>query len=381
MSSFVRSFIPATVALAVAIGSAAAQEKQLKLSSGFPPGAVPPLAYQTVADWLAANSDFRAEVFSLSLLSLQETAAGIRDGITDAGYVLTPYAPAEFSEMNLAADMSMLVASGTDVPNMAMSAAVLEYVLLNCPECLEEFATQNQLFLASGASTAYSLVCREPIATLADVQGKAIRVGAPVFGRWVEKFGGTKASIPGSEMFEALSQGVVQCTMVGTPDVVNFQLQDVIKGVMVGAPGGVYAGTASMNVNLDLWRGLTDDQRKTLLQAGALMTAEVNAGYNRQAVDAEELIRSKGIALTPATDEFIAATREFIDEDLATIEQQFTSLYGVADVATKMETISALVEKWKEKLQGVDPTDGETYRALIWDEIYAKVDPAAYGMN
>lgn len=381
MSSLVRSLIPAVMALAVVTGTAAAQEKQIKLSSGFPPDGVPPIAYQAVADWLAANSNFKAEVFSLSLLSLQETAAGIRDGITDAGYVLTPYAPAEFSETNLASDMSLLVASGTDVPNMAMSAAMVEYVVLNCPECLDEFETQNQVFLASGASSSYSLVCREPVTSLADIKGKSIRVGAPVFGRWVEKFGGTKASIPGSEMFEALSQGVVQCTMVSTPDVTGFQLLDVVKAVMIGAPGGVYSGTASMNINLDLWRGLSDDERKTLLQAGSLMTAEVNAGYNRQAIEAEEEIRNKGITLSSATEEFITATNEFINEDLKTIEQQFTSLYGVNDVPEKMKTITALVEKWKEKVQGIDPTDGETYRALIWDEIYSKIDPATYGMN
>lgn len=381
MSSLVRSLVPAVMALAFAAGGAAAQEKPIKLSSGFPPGSVPPIAYQTVAEWLAANSDFRAEVFSMSLLSLQETAAGIRDGITDAGYVLTSYAPAEFSEMNLAADMSMVVAGGTDVPNMAMSAAVLEYVLLNCPECQEEFATQNQVFIAAGASPAYSLVCAKPIATLADVKGKVIRVGAPVFGRWVERFGGIKASIPGSEQFEALSQGVIDCSMTSTPDVVSFRLIDVAKSVMVGAPGGVYAGAATMNVNLDLWRGLSDEERKTLLEAGSLMTAEVNVVYNRQAIEAEEAIPARGIELSAATDEFIAATKEFVQEDFKTIEQQFTSLYGVADVTAKMETISALVEKWKEKLQGVDPTDSETFRTLIWNEIYAKIDPATYGIN
>ncbi|SMH30884.1 TRAP transporter substrate-binding protein DctP [Mesorhizobium australicum] len=377
-----RIAITSTLALMTALTtSAMAQDKPLKLSSGFPPVAVPPIAYKTVAEWLAASSAFKAEVFSMTLLSLQETSAGIRDGITDVGYVLTPYSPAEFSEMNLAADMSMLVTTGTQAPNMAMSGAIVEYVTLNCPDCQDEFTAQNQVFLGGGASTAYSLVCKDPINTIAEIRGKSIRVGAPVFGRWVEKFGGTKASIPGSEMFEALSQGVVQCTMVGTPDVVNFQLQDVVKSIMVGAPGGVFGGTASMNVNLDLWRSLTDEERRTLIQAGSLMTAEVNAGYNRQAVDAEKSIRDKGIAMVNATDEFVAATNDFVREDMKTIRQQFTSLYGVNDVAKKMATITTLVDKWKVKLEGVDPTDGEAYRKLLWKEIYSKLDPATYGMK
>src|SRR5690606_10493689 len=98
-----------------------------------------------------------------------------------------------------------------------------------------------------------------------------------------------------------------------------------------------------------------------------------------QAIEAEATMRSKGVELTEATPEFIAATEAFVNEDLKTIEEQFTSLYGVENVPQKMETIAALVEKWKGKLEGVDAINGETYRKLLWDEIYSKVNPAAYG--
>ncbi|MDO9527413.1 MAG: hypothetical protein Q7J57_18050 [Gemmobacter sp.] len=47
------------------------------------------------------------------LLSFTEESAGIRDGITDAGYVLTPYFRAEYSKMNMVLDMTLLVSQGT----------------------------------------------------------------------------------------------------------------------------------------------------------------------------------------------------------------------------------------------------------------------------
>jgi TRAP-type transport system periplasmic protein len=365
------------------IGVTPSYAKSMTVSSGFPPIAVPPKAHKAVADWLAKNSDIKLQVFAMTLLSLQETSAGIRDGVVDMGYVLTPYFSAEYAETNLAADMSLLSTAGTPTkaPGLVMAAAITEYVMLNCTECQAQYKAQNQLWLAGGSSTEYSLACREPISGPDKLRGKSIRVGAPVFGRWVEFLGGTQANFPGSEQYEALSQGVVACTMVGTPDVVNFQLQDVVKDIQMGVPGGVFAGAGSLNLNLNTWKGLTPEQRKVMLQAGALSTAETAVGYVRQAVTAEVKAKESGVALTPASEAFKAKTAEFIAGDMKTIETQFTTAYRLQNVSAKMETIKGLVEKWKAKVNLIDPSDSEAYRKLLWDEIYAKVDADTYGMN
>lgn len=371
------------LAIALGLGTAMvtpalAEGRKISFSSGFPEFAAPPQAYKAVAAWLA-DKGFDAEVHSMSLLSFTETPAGIRDGIADAGYVLTPYFPAEFSETNMAADMALLVSSGTDAPALAMTGAMSEYILLNCPDCVAEYEAQNQLYLSGGASTEYSLVCTKPITTVADLKGLSVRSGASVFGRWVEHFGGTKVSIPGSEMYEALSQKVVDCTMVSMPDVRNFQLMDVATDMTVNAPGGVFAGTASMDINLDLWRELSDAERATMLQAAALMTANVAVIYHRQSIEAEEVVKAAGVKVVRASDEIAAATKAFVEADLKTIEKQFTELYGVQNAPAKIEIVKGLIEKWKGLVATIDPTDVEAYTKLLTDQIYAKVDLATYG--
>lgn len=380
MKSYVSGALSLAIVLAGA-GSLAAEERQLKFSSGFPESAAPPQAYAKVADWLEANSDISADVFSMSLLSFTETPAGIRDGITDAGYVLTPYFPAEFSETNMVADMALLVSTGTDAPALAMAGAITEYVMLNCGDCIDEYDAQNQVFLASGASTEYSLVCTKPVNTLADLKGLSVRSGASVFGRWIEHFGGTKVSIPGSEMYEALSQKVVDCTMVAMPDVVNFQLMDVASDMTVNAPGGVFAGTASMNLNRDLWQDMSVEERKTMLEAGARMTAGVAVIYHNSAIEAEPKVKEAGVNVVRVSDEISEATQEFIKADMATIEQQFRELYNVEDAASKIEIMTGLVDKWKNLVAGIDPTSEDEYRELLMTEVYSKVDPETYGVE
>lgn len=367
----------------IVAGASLAGAQSFTISSGFPPGTTPPIAHQKLADYLAANSDMKAEVFAMTLLNLQETAPGIRDGIVDMGYVLTPYYPAEFAHANLAGDMTMLATSGTPTaaPGLVMAGAFAEYVTLNCAECVQEFSAQNQVFLAGGSSSATTLSCTRPIEKVADLRNVKFRVGGVNFGRWAENFGGIKVSIPGSEMFEALSQGVVDCSMIASPDIANWQLFEVVSHVIRGIPGGVFAGVGSNNINLDTWRGLSTEQRETLLRGAALVTSAVSVGYHNAAIVAEQAARDKGLSVTDASEELMAASAEFAKKDMAVIGEQFARIYGLKDIETRMATISGLVESWKAAVAQIDPTSEEAYSTLLWDRVYSKVDPAAYAMN
>ena len=364
-------------------GAAQAQDRTLKLSSGIPPNGVVHDAHKAVADYIAAESDLGVEVFALTLLNLAETGPGVRDGIADMGYVVMPYHLAEYANTNLAADMAMLATSGTptDAPGLVMSSALAEYVMLECPECVAEFATQNQLFLGGGASTDYNLICARPVRVPADLEGLKVRVGAGVFGRWAENAGAVKISVSGNETYDALAQGVVDCTVTSLAELINFQLFDVVKHVTIGVPGGVFGGIGSVNTNLDTWRGLSDEQRKVLLDAGALATAEVGIGYIRQSREAADQMAGHGIERIEASDDLRAATEEFVIADSAAIAKEFADLYGVSDVEAKMDRIAALIEKWKGLYAGVDVEDVEAVAALIRDNIHARIDVAQYGMN
>jgi TRAP-type transport system periplasmic protein len=380
---YAKSIVGGLAAIALISGSSIAQARSLTLTSGFPPGSIPPVAHQALADWLAENSDLEVQVFSMTLLSLPETSSGLRDGVADMGYLLTQYYPAEYAHSNLAADMTMLSTIGTptEAPGIVMSAAFAEYVLFNCPECVEEFANQNQLYLGSGASSAYALMCTSPIETAEDLRGKSLRVGGGNFGRWAEHFGATRVTMPGAEMYEALSQGVVDCSTLSTPELINWQLFDVVKHVITGVPGGVYGGVASNNINLDTWRSLTDEQRAVLMQGAARVTAGVAVGYQVEAQKAEEETRSRGIPIGPAPEELQSASDAFIEADMASIAEEFRTTYGIDDVDAKMTTVRELVDKWKGLLADVDETDMEAVSTVLWDELYSKVDLASYGQE
>lgn len=75
--------------------------------------------------------------------------------MTDMGVVLTPYFPASYAHTNMVAEVSMsteLMDGGSDQAGLVYTGAMSEFIFLNCAECRNEFAAQNQLFLGSAAT-------------------------------------------------------------------------------------------------------------------------------------------------------------------------------------------------------------------------------------
>ena len=376
------TFTKAAIAGLLALTALPASAQQLSYASGFPPGGPVNEGLKDFVADVAANSDLSIKLFELSLLDLKETPAGIRDGVADMGYVLMPYFPAEFAEANLAADLSMLSTSGEKGADaaLAMAGALTEYAMLHCDDCQAQFAQENQVYLGSASTPDYVLLCTDPVHSLDDLKGKTFRAGASNFGRWAEHFGGTKVSIPGNEIYEAMSQGVVDCTMISAPELLNLQLIDVTKHITVGMPGGVFAGSGAANINRDTWADLGTEQREFLLKAAARNVAQVTIRYNDAAREALDASREKGIEIFEPTPEMLDASAAFVDEDVNVIAKQFSDTYGLQNVDAKMATIRELVGKWKKLGDGLEQ-DVDGFAKVLWTEVFSKVDPETYGLN
>lgn len=375
-----KKYMALVAALAVMPALASAQE--LNWASGWPPGGFIPNAVDKAAASISEQTEFKVKHFPLSLLSFNEAASGVRDGVADIAYVLMPYFPAEFSQTNLASDLTMLATSGTltKTPGLAMVGALLEYVMLNCPECQDEFAAQNQVFLAGGATTEYRTQCDRVVSTKADMAGLKIRNGAANFGRFVEQLGAVKVAISGGEIYEAISSNAIDCAMVALPELLSLQLVEVMKAITMGAPGGVFAGTGSANVNMDVWRDMSPQDRAVFLRAGAQLTADISVGYISNEIEAMAKAKEAGIQFVDAGPDLVEFTNEFVKQDMLTIAEQYRSTYKISDVDAKIETISGLIEKWKGLSQPFE-TDADGFAELLWTEVYSKIDTSSYGIQ
>lgn len=370
--------LAAAALVALHTAPAEAQSRELRYAYGRAPTTAPFDQLVEFADELTA-AGIPTKVYPLSLTKLSETSNGVRDGLADIGWIVIPYNPAEYSEAILISNLSVL-AGGGPAASAAMNGATLEYTLLNCPECIAQFVAQNQVYLVGSASPPYALGCTSRIETAEDLAGKRLRAGAGYYRRWAEAFGATPVSMSGDETFEALSQGVIDCTTQAVADIYGSSYLEVIDSITTGVPGAPYSSLGAANMNIGVWRGLSGERRAAVLKASARLSATTVVAFGAlDAVGLEEAKKAKVEIVTPAP-ALLEASAVFAEKDIAAVEAEMRDKYGVQDVAAKIATARALIEKWTALTEGLGD-DAEALEKLYWDEVYSKLDPATYAMN
>lgn len=359
------------------VSSASAMD--LTLATGVAPGSVG-VGYEAFKTYLEENGDFKTTTYGIELFDLKQTAPAVRDGSVDVGHVSMPLFPAEFSETNLVGDLTLLANIGEAPVSIGalIGAAMTEYVLLNCKDCWQQNLRQNQVYLGTGTGTQWGLLCTKPIRNADDIKGTNFKATAGVFRRWVEHFGGTGMAINPAETFEALSQGIIDCTVNAIPEMSNYSLFGAVKTINDTVPGGTYGGVALTNVNLDVWRSLSVEQRQVFLGAAARAAAAISVDYYRIQTRDLEQAKAQGIIIDAADESLVKATIGFIEQDVPNTMKIYTDTYKLGNVEQKVEIFRGLVEKWKKLTNEIDPLDVDALAGLYNQEIYSKLDVANY---
>jgi TRAP-type transport system periplasmic protein len=378
------SFAAAAVAfgMASAIAAPATAQESLNFAYGYPESSAIGIG---VADYKKAveersNGSLSVTGFPMSLLSLSETSPGVRDGLADVGFVLTPYLPAEYSTNLFLHELNLLITlaeNPTGKEPLAYTGAMLEYTFNHCPECLDEYSAQNQVYTGGGVTPLYNLLCKDvQITTVEDLAGKRLRAGGAGFVRFAEKFGAQGVRLPVNEVYEGLDQGILDCAMNSAPELTNYNLHEVVTDITLAVPGGAFAGVSSANINADRWKSLTNEQREALLYGGAQMTSSTTWGFYSDDAVAIQNAKDKGINILEPDAELAAAVKEFAREDLAIVSDLFRDTYGVARANEITAEFTPILEKWYGLVADIDSKEALT--ELYWNEVISKVDPATY---
>lgn len=372
----------AAVAAAAMASAATAQTAELNYSVGFGPASLFSQSAEAYAEYVGRISDgaVSVRVFPLSLVSLPEMGPGIRDGLTDIGFMAAPYYPAEFAHTNFLADNSVLLL--LDEPSgregAAFAGAISEFIMTQCPECLEEYRRQNHVYMGHISTSPYYSLCKPEVATLADVPGKRFRTGSAAYQRMAEHFGGVAVQMPASDAYEALNQGVLDCVWLAASDLTNVRLIEIVENVTLRFPGNVYGGTVAGNINRDTWARLNEAQREALLRGTAFLSAHMTWSYYLGEAENLEMAREQGIAILEPDAEMIEAIRSFVRGDLEVINDLYSRNFGLTRGAEMTEAFHATLRRWNELVAEVETI--EDLADLCWTEVYSKVDPDTHGV-
>lgn len=360
----------------------AASAETLKYAFGYPAASTVGIAAEDYAAAIKERSGGSLTVrnFPMSLLSLVETGPGLRDGMADIGYVVAAFTPKDFPRYMLMQDMQLMVnlQKPRGKESVAYAGAVIEYTLTKCPKCLSEFQGQNQVYMGGATSSLNMALCTKPVRTMEELKGMKIRVSHAVVSRLFTELGATPVSFPANESYEALSQGVADCTQLSMPELTNMSLADVVKSVTVDLPGGLSSNVAVNNMNLDSWRKLNDEQRGAMLWGASQISADITWGYYADAITNEKLAKDRNIQLVHGDEAVMEKMRDFARKDLPGTLASYKTTYGVEDSETIATEFQAMYAKWLDLVDPVETRD--QLRELFWNQMFKNVDPKTYGM-
>lgn len=362
----------ATLALAgtMTLGLMPAQADMIRATSGFGPAHV--LATDVYPEFSARLSEFTDGEWEIrdtpsGLVAPNEMSAALRDGVTEMGTLLMPYFPAEFPEAALPSELSVLGSN-----NLVISSAVTEYIA-TCDECLAEFRQNGQVYLGTDATPPYNLLTTKPVRSVEDLKGLRIRTGAPIYANFVAELGGEATPIPSSELFESLSQGVIDGTFSGNHEIIANRLGDVVKYV-TQTEEGVFNGAADATLSQLLWFRMSPEVREAMARAAQYGTVKGLYAFLRDAEKARDVDDIEFIAM----DDSLKAAKEAFNEAHVARAAEILEGRGVTNAQAKVDRYKALIEKWEGLV-----TPGMPYEELAelrYQEIFAGKDMNQYGM-
>jgi TRAP-type C4-dicarboxylate transport system substrate-binding protein len=362
-----KTWMMAGIAASLLVGGSAVA-KEWKINSWQPPRSIEGRMLEDLAKDLAkaTNGSLTAKVFAGGqLFGAGAALSGIRDGAVDAGWIVpTLHAP----ELKHTIVIQNLLPY-THHPYAAAAAAV-ETIMVNCPECKDDWTKQNTVYTGGHGATSWNVMCTGQVTTLDDLKGKKIRVTGQSATRLVRALGMVAVNMTPPEMAPALQGGQIDCVVGYKAWLVDYGMLDSVKTV-IDFPLGTYAGLGLLVTNKKSFDAMSAAERKALFDLMPKYIARGVTNYFEQDKSAEDAAKAKGVKFIKAPADFVAAVEKYRASDLPNIANDLKSL-GVADPDKLIKNHLAVLEKWVKLVEGTKG-DMKAYEALIQKEIYAKV--------
>jgi|TARA_R110002094_G_scaffold205551_3_gene176365 TRAP-type C4-dicarboxylate transport system substrate-binding protein len=367
MISKMQTMLMAIALLVLSSGMGVAKE----LSYGIMVTSTNPLVtygFQPFADAVrkASNDDINFTLHTGgSLVGAKTSLSGVRQGLVDAALVAPSYVPSELPKYNIFADLTPL---GED-PYVMMAAAT-ETVFFDCDECLDEFKQNRIVPFGVMAATPYYLMCKETASTLDELQGRKVMASNPSFSGWLNEIGMVAISLPGTEIYDALERGQVDCifSVLGWMD--SYSLSGLVK-VVFDLPMGLSASSQPLVMNQRSWDRLSENEKSIIYAEASGLIVNTTRSYVESGKRAWKNAEEKGVKWVETPEVFVSVYEKYRDSAIqksvdAAVKNGLTDAQAVADALKRN------VAKWTEILAPLEG-DPEKIRQAVTEGIYARL--------
>ncbi|RDB42086.1 ABC transporter substrate-binding protein [Halomonas sp. DQ26W] len=179
----------------------------------------------------------------------------------------------------------------------------------------EIYGDYNMVYLPYGITNNESgFMGRTPIESLADLDGKRLRLSGRDQGRVLEELGGSQVTLSGGEIYQAVERGVVDGAEFSTPGVdYNAGFAEIVEYWSV--PGWHQSASVfGVMINKDAWDALTEETQEKLKIAADATMAWSLAWSERGSTEGTINFMEAGVQINPLPEEDLARIQEITNE-------------------------------------------------------------------
>ncbi|MCP1199522.1 TRAP transporter substrate-binding protein [Notoacmeibacter sp. MSK16QG-6] len=242
----------------------------------------------------------------------------VADGVVDIVWTVNGYTPGLFPRSE-AFELPGVYVNDITATNLAMRQLFDEWLA-------PEYEPVHVLFNHVHAGQAFHMA-EEPVRTVADTQGKKLRVPGPTGNAVVEAMGATPVTMPVPDLPQALSTSGVDGALIPWEIIPPLQLQEVTKYQIEG-PDNKRFGTTTFQVsmNKNRWESLPEDLQQVFNEASN-----------------EDWLREIGEVWRAADDHGIEVATKAGNEHIVLTEEE---------MKTFDDALAPVVDKWIEEHSG-----------------------------
>ncbi len=303
------------LAVGLLVGTAQAQEFELKVSHFLPPNHTFHKELLRWGDDLAKKSNGRLvlKVFPAGQMGPPPRQFDlVRTGVADIAIGLTGSTPGRFPLTEL-----------SNLPFMVNESAKSSKALTElAPKYLtSEFAGVKILYLMTTTPLKFHMASKQ-LNTMADFKGLRIRYAGEVFAESVKAFGAVPLAVQPGDVVDAMSKGTIDGALFPFEGAQSFQVGTVAK---YSYEPGVNAASFFFVMNPGSYEKLPPDLRALIDQTTGPAGAErMGKLLDDAEVEGRAYMTSKGVQINPfsaATQaEMQAAVRPIVDETIGKLE-------------------------------------------------------------
>ncbi|MEZ5931020.1 MAG: TRAP transporter substrate-binding protein [Alphaproteobacteria bacterium] len=305
-----RTFVAAAATTLAAPAIVQAQTRKLKLSHYLPP------VHQVHAEFVRWTDELREKTGGL--LDIEVFPAGqmgppprqfdlARTGVADLSFVFTALVPGRFP-LTDATSLPFLFADDQAKPISTADASYIGTAIRD--HTTEEFAGTQLLYAV--VSTALGFFMRDKlIETPDDLKGLRVRPTSAAVADQLTALGASPATIPPTELADAIDKGVVDGAIFNFEGGKVFQLHQAVGKVSTLACA---TGYFCLVINADTMSGLPDEAKQAILETtGPEAGRRVGGLYDAAEVAGRAFMEGEGVEILDLVGDAAQPFREALD--------------------------------------------------------------------